>query len=51
VTDARSLFGEGRKLDVDAAHKVIADAGLDDALDNQIHIAALKRAVDRAEQS
>ncbi|MEJ8823800.1 FAD binding domain-containing protein [Variovorax humicola] len=51
VTDARSLFGEGRKLDVDAAHKLLADAGLDDALDNQIHIAALKRAVDRAEQS
>ena len=50
VRDARPLFPDGRRLDVDAARKLLTDAGHADALDNQIHLAALKRAVDRAEQ-
>lgn len=51
VGDARSLFPDGRRLDINAAHALLTDAGHTDKLDNQIHIAALKRAVDRAEQS
>jgi carbon-monoxide dehydrogenase medium subunit len=53
VPDARSLFGAGpaRPLDIDAVRHLLANAGLTDALDNQIHIAALKRAVDRADLS
>lgn len=50
VSDARSLFPDGRRLDVDAARKLLTDAGHTDALDNQIHLAALKRAVERSEQ-
>lgn len=50
LTDARPLFSDGRRLDVDAARELLTSAGHADALENQIHIAALKRAVDRAEQ-
>jgi carbon-monoxide dehydrogenase medium subunit len=50
MSDARSLFPDGRRLDVDAARKLLTGAGHADALDNQIHLAALKRAVERAEQ-
>ena len=51
VKDAKALFPDGHRLDVDAAHQLLADAGHADAVDNQIHMAALKRAVDRAELS
>ena len=50
VRDARALFPDGRHLDVDAARELLTDAGHNDAIDNQIHLAALKRAVERAEQ-
>jgi carbon-monoxide dehydrogenase medium subunit len=51
VPDARSLFPDGRHLDIDAARALLVDAGHTDKLDNQVHVAALKRAVDRAEQA
>ncbi len=51
IDDAHRLFPDGRTLDIDATRKLLTDAGHSDAIDNQIHIAALKRAVDRAEQS
>lgn len=50
VGDAHSLFRNGRELDVEAARQLLVDAGHADALDNQLHIAALKRAAARAEQ-
>lgn len=50
VEKAQRLFPDGRRLDVDAARDLLTNAGRTDALENQIHIAALKRAVDRAEQ-
>lgn len=45
------LFGRGRELDVEAARKLLLDAGHVDAIHNQMHLAALKRAAARAEQS
>ncbi|HSW15832.1 MAG TPA: FAD binding domain-containing protein [Ramlibacter sp.] len=50
VKDARALFPDGRRLDVAAAHQLLDGVGHADALSKQIHMAALKRAVDRAEQ-
>lgn len=54
LSDATSLFG-GRPpagppgaFDPGAAVRVLNAAGMTDPLDNQIHVAALKRAVDRA---
>lgn len=49
VRDARFLFPGGR-LDVEAARQLLVDAGHSDAITNQIHLAALKRAAERAEQ-
>lgn len=55
LTDARALFngelrdGLARRLDLDAVRHTLTSAGMTDPLENQIHIAALKRAVDRAE--
>lgn len=51
VHEAHSLFVSRGQLDVDAVRKLLVDAGHTDALDNQIHIAALKRAAHRAELS
>lgn len=57
VADAQSLFhgkpGDGlaRQLDLDVVRKTLADAGITDPLDNQIHLVALKRAVERADLS
>jgi carbon-monoxide dehydrogenase medium subunit len=51
VRDATSLFQNQGQLDVDGARKLLTDAGHVDALDNQIHLAALKRAAHRAELS
>ena len=50
LNDARALFPDGHRLDVAAARELLTGAGHADTLDNQIHLAALKRAVDRAEQ-
>ena len=54
-SDATSLFG-GKTLaarrgafDTGAAARALNAAGLTDPLDNQIHVAALKRAIDRAD--
>ncbi|MEO5882703.1 MAG: FAD binding domain-containing protein [Caldimonas sp.] len=49
VGDARSLFPDGHALDVEAARDLLTSAGHLDAIDNQVHLAALKRAVARAE--
>jgi aerobic carbon-monoxide dehydrogenase medium subunit len=50
VRDAHRLVVDGQRLDVAAAHQLLVDAGHTDKLDNQVHLAALKRAVDRAQQ-
>lgn len=54
LSDATSLFG-GKPLaglagafDPGAAARVLNAAGMTDSLDNQIHVVALKRAIDRA---
>lgn len=49
VRDARALLREGRGLDMQAAGRLLTDAGRADPIENQIHLAALKRAVNRAE--
>ncbi len=57
LTDARMLFngepcgGLARQLDLEAVRHTLTSAGMTDLLENKIHIAALKRAVDRAELS
>jgi carbon-monoxide dehydrogenase medium subunit len=57
LTDARTLFrgkpGDGlqRQLDLDAMRQTLADAGVTDPLDNQVHLVALRRAVERADLS
>jgi aerobic carbon-monoxide dehydrogenase medium subunit len=53
VADAASLFGgksraAGSAFDAGAAARVLTAAGMTDRFDNQIHVAALKRAIDRA---
>jgi len=53
VTDAASLFDgnarvAGSAFDSRAAARVLIAAGMTDRFDNQIHVAALKRAIDRA---
>jgi carbon-monoxide dehydrogenase medium subunit len=54
VADAASLFGGNpgtggaAAFDSGAAANVLAAAGMTDRYDNQIHVAALKRAIDRA---
>ena len=54
IADAASLFRGGSRMngtgdfDPDAAARVLIAAGMTDRFDNQIHVAALKRAVDRA---
>lgn len=51
VRDARALLRDGQGLDVQAASRLLTDAGRADPIENQIHLAALKRAVNRAELS
>ena len=53
IADAASLFGgnaraAGSAFDSGAAARVLIAAGMTDRFDNQIHVAALKRAIDRA---
>jgi carbon-monoxide dehydrogenase medium subunit len=53
VADATSLFGGGSRsgagaFDPAAATRVLEAAGMTDRFDNQIHVVAMKRAVDRA---
>ncbi|MGH7617548.1 MAG: FAD binding domain-containing protein, partial [Gemmatimonadaceae bacterium] len=53
IDDAASLFGgnalaAGSAFDSGAAARVLIAAGMTDRFDNQIHVAALKRAIDRA---
>ena len=54
VADAASLFGGNSRMagsggfDPGAAARVLAAAGITDRFDNQIHVAALKRAIERA---
>ena len=50
VGDAQRLFGRGRTLDVEAARALLVEAGHTDALNNQTHLAALKRAAIKAQQ-
>ncbi len=50
VAQAEGLFGEGRTLRTQAAHALLVDAGHVDALHNQTHLAALKRAALKAQQ-
>jgi aerobic carbon-monoxide dehydrogenase medium subunit len=54
IADAASLFRGNTRVaapdafDSDAAARVLTAAGITDRFDNQIHVAALKRAIDRA---
>jgi carbon-monoxide dehydrogenase medium subunit len=54
VADAASLFGGSARVaapgafDPGAAARVLTAAGMTDRFDNQIHVVALKRAIDRA---
>jgi len=53
VADAASLFDgnarvAGSAFDASAAARVLIAAGMTDRFDNQIHVVALKRAIDRA---
>lgn len=54
IADAASLFGGNARagnpgaFDSNAAARVLTAAGMTDRFDNQIHVAALKRAIDRA---
>jgi aerobic carbon-monoxide dehydrogenase medium subunit len=54
IADAASLFGGTAHVgspgafDSNAAARVLTAAGMTDRFDNQIHVAALKRAIDRA---
>lgn len=50
VKDAHRLVADGQRLDVEAARQLLVGAGHTDPLDNQVHLAALKRAVERAQQ-
>jgi carbon-monoxide dehydrogenase medium subunit len=51
VSDARQLLGDGRPgvFDSEAADSLAAAAGLADPIDRQIHVAALRRAIERAQ--
>jgi carbon-monoxide dehydrogenase medium subunit len=51
VTDARQLLGDGRPGEFDAhtADRLAEAAGMVDAIDRQIHVAALRRAIERAQ--
>jgi aerobic carbon-monoxide dehydrogenase medium subunit len=54
IADAASLFGGNTRVaapgafDSDAAARVLTAAGIMDRFDNQIHVVALKRAIDQA---
>jgi len=53
IAEAASLFGgnarvAGSAFDSSAAARVLIAAGMTDRFDNQIHVVALKRAIDRA---
>ncbi|HSV60770.1 MAG TPA: FAD binding domain-containing protein [Variovorax sp.] len=50
VSEAARLFDDGRALRTEAARALLVDAGHTDALNNQIHLAALKRAALKAQQ-
>lgn len=47
VADARSLL-EGRPIDAEAADRLLADAGIADPIERQIHVVALRRAATQA---
>ena len=51
VTDARALLGDARpeQFDARAAYQLTAAAGMADPIDRQIHVVALRRAVERAQ--
>lgn len=55
LSDATSLFSgkaSGNRagvFDAEAAKRVLIAAGMSDSIDNQIHVAALRRAIERAE--
>jgi carbon-monoxide dehydrogenase medium subunit len=57
VSDAASLFGGkpvtglAATFDADATARVLSAAGMTDPFDNQIHVVALKRAIDRAQHA
>ena len=50
LRDARPLFPDGGRLDVEAARRLLTASGHTDPLQNQTHLAALSRAVDKAHQ-
>ncbi|MFC7398485.1 FAD binding domain-containing protein [Chelatococcus sp. GCM10030263] len=51
VANARQLLGDGRPgaFDARAAESLAEAAGMADAIDRQIHVAALRRAIERAQ--